>query len=247
MSHAAQHLFKTHDDFGEIQVREEGLKRFLAFADNDEQSAWSKNEPLIPQHDYIRSMLLVLLWAQPKKIISLGLGAGILNSLLFHRFPESKQQVAELRPAVIDIAYQYFQLPQGRRLNIHAMDALTFLQQQGLKKADILFSDIYDAQGVNEMQLETTFLQSCLHRLKDEGWLVLNCWKHHQKTDIDQRLLQMFKQLYCVDTPSGNWILFASNSRQHHSNKQLKERAKQLNGLLGFSLSSHMNRLKQLS
>ena len=240
-------LFHGRDEFGEIQVREDGLKRFLAFADNDEQSAWSKNEPLVPQHDYIRNMLLVLLWANPKQIISLGLGAGIINSVLFHRFAESKQQVAELRPQVIDLAYQYFQLPRGKRLKVTAMDANAFLQQDSLKKADIIFSDIYDAEGMNEQQLQSDFVDNCHRRLKADGWLVLNCWKQHQKTDIAQRLSQQFHQLYAVDTASGNWVLFASNSRKTQSNRQLKDKAKQLNNLLEFPLTSALNRLKNLT
>lgn len=240
-------LFRDRDEYGEIIVKEEGEKRFLGFADNDEQSAWSKPEPLIPQHDYIRNMLLVLLWANPKNIISLGLGAGIINSIIFHRFPQSKQQVAELRQQVIELAYQYFQLPQGKRLKVHHADAFAFLQQAGLKKADIIFSDIYDAQGINETQLQTNYLETCKAQLKSDGWLVLNCWRHHQSEDIIAQLSALFSQIYTIDTPSGNWIIFASNNKKHSSNKQLKDKAKQLNGLLGFSLSSHLNRLKSIA
>lgn len=239
-------LFKGRDQYGDIFVNEEGEKRFLGFATHDEQSAWSKAEPLIPQHDYIRNMLLVLLWANPKQIISLGLGAGIINSVLFHRFPQSKQQVVELRQQVIDVAYKYFQLPMGKRLNIHHDDAFAFIQQADVKKADIIFSDIYDAKGLNDIQLHNDYLLACHSKLKHEGWLVLNCWRHHQSQELIKRLSDLFSQIHTVDTPSGNWIVFASNTPKRLSNKALKDKSKDLNALLGFSLSSHLNRLKDI-
>lgn len=245
MALPGKELHQQHDEYGPIFVYEEGEKRYLAFAPNDEQSCWSKLEPLVPQHDYIRCMLLVLIWADPKKIISLGLGAGMLNSVLHHRFPSCKQNVVELRAAVVDIAYRYFQLPQGKRIKIHTEDALAYLQHSDCKKVDVLFSDIYKADGVDDVQLSQAYLELCQSRLKPGGWLVLNCWKDHQNSDVLQRLSQLFSQLYSCATSSGNWVIFACNQPHRMSKSQERQRLKSLNQQLEFSLMHYWNRLQE--
>lgn len=245
MALPGKEIYRGYDEYGVVSVVEDGHKRYLAFGDNDEQSCWLKHEPLTPQHEYVRAMLLVLLFKDPKQSISLGLGAGSLNSCLHGHYPSLKQQVVELRPEVVKAAYKYFQLPRGKRLEVHTMDANEYLQSVDSKKADILFSDIYGADGLDEQQLDPSFLMNCHDRLKEDGWLVLNCWREHQGNDSLQTLIEIFDDVRSCATQSGNWIVFAGKRASNRTAKQLKSDARELSQKLGFSLSAHLGRLKE--
>lgn len=246
MSLPGQEIYRGYDEYGAVRVLDDGEKRYLAFGDLDEQSCCLKHQPLVPEHEYVRAMLLVLLFAEPKQVISLGLGAGALNSCLHGRFAGCKQQVAELRPEVVEVAHRFFQLPRGKRIQIHTMDALGFLRNVETRKADIIFSDIYGAEGLSEQQLGEEYLELCAARLKPGGWLVLNLWREHQGPETLERLLPYFGALYGCHTQSGNWVVFAAEDDPEPSQNQLEKRARQLSQQLDFSLLPFLKRLKAL-
>lgn len=244
MSLPGKEIYRGHDQFGSVRVLDDGDKRYLAFGDQDEQSCCLKHEPLIPEHEYVRAMLLVLLFTEPRQVISLGLGAGALNSCLHGRLPQVKQSIAELRPEVVEVARRFFQLPQGKRIQVHTTDALDFLRNVETRKADVIFSDIYGADGLSDQQLGEEYLELCARRLKPGGWLVMNLWREHQGPDTLELLLQQFGTIYGCHTQSGNWVVLASEDAHELSQSQLDKRARQLGQLLGFSLSPHLKRLR---
>lgn len=245
MAISGKEIHRSYDEYGAIRVIDDGNKRYLAFGDNDEQSCWLKSEPLSPQHDYTRAMLMALLFTNPKRCITLGLGAGGLNSCLHHHYPQLKQQVVELRADVIQTAYKYFQLPRSKRLELINMDAYDFLHDEHPRKVDIIFSDIYSEDGLDEKQLSPEFLKAAHALLKNDGWLVLNCWREHQSGDCLHLLRGMYTDIRGCTTSCGNWVIFAGKAASTQSDNQLKSTAKKLNQQLGFSLSSFLNRLKQ--
>jgi spermidine synthase len=244
MALPGKEIYRGYDAFGVVSVFEDGAKRYLSFGEADEQSCWLKTEPAVPQHEYVRAMLLALLFTEPRHAITLGLGAGSLNSCLHAHYPSLKQQVVELRPEVVEVAYRFFQLPRGKRLQIHTMDANEFLSRVETKRADLVFSDIYGADGLDEQQLSPDYLLQCRERLKADGWLVLNCWREHQGSQSLDTLRELFADVRGCATQSGNWILFAGCRASNKSSKQLKAEAKALGQQLGFSLSGHLSRLQ---
>ena len=250
MSKPAIILFQTQDERGLIRVFDNGDARYLQFGNGDqsaEQSSYLYHQPLVPQHEYSRAMLLVLLWIEPKRSLSLGLGAGLLNSCLHRHNKSLKQDIVELRQSVVDIAYNYFQLPRSKHINVHIDDASTFLQGDNIKKNDIIFSDIYDHNGLDESQLSESYISNCLRHLKPQGCLVLNCWQEHRNFKTLELLKQHFNHISSVATTDGNWVVFASNKRHDFVAKQLKQKVKQLGLNLGFPLAPYLNRLEILS
>ncbi|MCV6588550.1 MAG: spermidine synthase [Marinobacterium sp.] len=243
MALPGKEIYRANDEFGAIYVFEDGLRRYLAFGGNDEQSCWLKTEPLVPQHEYSRAMLLVLLFSEPRQSLCLGLGAGVLNSCLHVHFPQLKQQVVELRPAVVEAAYRMFQLPCSKRLVLHTMDANEYLLAETGRKVDVIFSDIYGAEGLDEQQLSDEYLENCYRRLKSNGWLVLNCWREHQGSDALERLQARFADIRGCTTQSGNWLLFAGKQRDSQSSKQLRQKARVLGQKMDINLLGLLSRL----
>ncbi|MDP5292532.1 methyltransferase domain-containing protein [Oceanimonas sp. CHS3-5] len=238
-----QEIFSAQDEYGPIRVLESDGVRTLNFGGPDAQSSWHKSEPHVPQLEYARAMLLVLLFNTPKHTLTLGLGAGTLNTCLHAGIAGLKQQAVELRPAVIEAAQRFFQLPQGKRMQLHQADAFAFMRDYQGKKLDVIFSDLYNADDVEHEQLSADFLDNCHRQLKTGGWLVLNCWDSHQSDEFMQRLQTRFCDVRSCLTSSGNWVVFAGTTPATNNAKALKDQEWTLSKRLGFSLQPYLSRL----
>lgn len=238
MAVPGKEIHRQYDEQGVVQVFDDGEKRYLAFGTETEQSCVLKRNPTDLQYEYTRAMLLPLLFQpNPKRALILGLGAGSLASCLNRHCRQLKITAVELRPAVIDVAYQYFQLPIGKKLTVVADNADDFLRLQPPEKHHLIFSDIYGADDVDTLQLQERYLDQCQQHLHSKGWLVLNCWRHHQRdSDLLELPQSRFRQLAFCNTQAGNWILMASNQTQLPSRSRLKEAANEWSKTLGFSL-----------
>lgn len=244
MSFSGREIFREYDQYGVVSIYDDGRRRILNFGGEDEQSCALKEDVSDLQHEYARAMLLVLLFVEPRRVISLGLGAGSINSCLHHRFPRLQQQVVELRPLVIEAARRFFQLPIGKRLRVHQMDAGVYLATPAEERVDLILSDIYDADGMDRQQIHFDFLERCAERLKPKGWLVLNCWRDDEDSELINRLSIWFSDIRSTRTQDGNWIVLAGKSPADLSSTQLRRNLKELEQRLGFSLQPAYKRLR---
>ena len=107
MPPSGKEIYRTTDDLGPIQVFDDGEMRYLSFGEDDEQSCVLKAQPQVPQYDYIRAMLLPLLYRRPRDALLLGMGGGALATFLYRHYPSITLRAVELRPAVIEIAHAF--------------------------------------------------------------------------------------------------------------------------------------------
>ncbi|MEH6557402.1 MAG: methyltransferase [Oceanicoccus sp.] len=241
-------LYRYHDEYGPLQVFDDGNKRYLSFGDGDEQSCQLKSEPLQLQHDYSRAMLLVLLFKEPRDMILFGLGGGTLATTMHEHLPALKLRVVELRSQVVDVAYRYFQFPRSERIDVFIEDASEFLDDMEHRKTDVLFSDMYGEEGLDLQQTQTWFIERCAQLLNDDGWLVLNYWQQHRgDQDLMAALKVNFADVRMCATAEGNWVILAGKKADQTSSTQLKAAAKKWSKLLGYSLSASYSRLNQVS
>lgn len=240
-------IYRFHDEYGLIQVFDDGNKRYLAFGENDEQSCQLKSDPYQLQHDYTQAMLLVLLFKQPRSMVLLGLGGGTIAATLHHYLPELTLCVVELRQQVVDVARRYFQFPRSERIDVYVEDASEFLQRDNMDKVDVLFSDLYGEEGLDLQQTQSWFIESCADSLNDDGWLVLNCWQQHRgEQEMLAALKEYFQDVRVCLTVEGNWVILAGKQASSLSGTQQKASVKKWSKTLGFSLASCFSRLKQL-
>lgn len=247
MPNNSKEIYRSYDEYGPVQVFDDGNQRRLAFGEGDHQSCMLKAQPTQLHYEYTRAMVIALLFnPKAKETLLLGLGAGSLANFLHHCSTLSITAI-ELRQLVIDVAYRYFELPRSDRLQIHNENALHFLQRSEPCDYDLIFSDIYTGDGVDDLQLQESYLDMCRQCLNDNGWLILNCWREHQSDqDLIQVLQDRFTELYCCTTQSGNWILFAGNTALA-SQKSMISSAKALSEKTGFNLQGIIKKLRPLS
>lgn len=240
-------LHQVRDENGILCVVEDAGKRVLTFGNHIEQSVMDTLHPLHLCHNYTQLMLLgILLIDQPRHCTVLGLGGGSLPRTLFHLLPDCRIDAVEQRPLVADIAYQWFELPRERRLRVHIADAGHYLNSQPTP-ADILLSDLYLADGMDQQQAQLDFLTSCRAALKPGGLLVANFWLGSGTTAyaLNNSLQEVFdQQLLSVTIPDGNCIVFAFDGGIPRINqKQFIHQAEQLGARIDTPLQRHARSL----
>ena len=240
-------LFETQDEHGSIRVFDDGKFRLLSFADGDEQSRIQLKAPHVLQHEYTQAMLLALIHKHPKRVCILGLGGGALIHALMKAVAGINITAVELRQDIVDVAKEYFHLPQSKRLDIITEDAVDYLANTNDKKVDILFTDLYQHFGMDNRVTTESFLLDAKARLKADGMLVLNCWDEHQyDDDLKDILINQFSHVQALDTGCGNWVVFATNTPHGLNGKQQKEECEKLSLRLGYSLYKWQSRLQQV-
>jgi spermidine synthase len=239
----AKSIFKTYDQFGTIDVLDDGTKRYLTFGSADEQSLQVKATPHVPQHEYGRAIMLSLLLCKPSSVCVMGLGGGTLTQAFFNALPDADIHTVELRLLVIKVAKRFFKIDKKAALNIHHQDAHDFLNTTALS-FDLIVADLYDHNGIDEGQLQQDFIKNSAGVLTDTGWLVLNYWLDH---DLSQALLDQlnseFECIYVCNSGGGNSIIYAGKV-QPPADFLDKDIVKPLAKTLGFSLNYYLKRLR---
>jgi spermidine synthase len=147
------------------------------------------SQPEVLVLTYTQAMLAALLFRpEPRRMLIVGLGGGSLAKFLLRHFPDSEVEAVECRREVIRVARDYFALPQDPRLKVHAASALQYLQEKTDACFDLIFVDVFDAEGMDRELEESAFFRQCRNRLSDQGVVSANLWasrplacRHHLK------------------------------------------------------------------
>ena len=249
MSDLGIEIYRCYDELGPIHVFENGSKRYLAFGEEAEQSCVDLHDPAKLVYEYTQAMLLVLLYIpKPKQATLLGLGAGSLVHALHDYDQDLKLNVVELRAKVVEVAQQWFALELFSELTLEIEDAAEYIANKHLL-SDLIFTDIYNDQGMIESQLSTEFLANCYQNLSDDGILVLNLWEEGGGSHplAIQAIRDQFGERHCMTCliEDGNLIAFAfKNGVPQINTRRLQPMAKRLAKLTGVPAHKLLERLK---
>ncbi|MEX2475519.1 spermidine synthase [Marinobacter sp.] len=225
-------VHQTRDALGSILVIDYRKHRVLTFNSVFEQSKIDRHYPHLPVHEYNRAMLLPAVFAHPHHVTILGLGGGVMASALHHLYPECRIHAVELRQAVVDIAREFFALPDSERLAVTIADARNALENLPQASTDMILADLYNADRMSPAQAQRQFVDQCSRALTDQGWLVLN---YHRTPDPEgpyfRQLKQHFAVLLMFRSKSNNTVIYASKTHfesVHSKNPLLAEMEKRL-------------------
>ena len=240
-------LYRIEDEFGAIIVLEKGDKRILSFDSDLQQSCVYMHQPHVLVHEYTQIMLLSLLFVEAKNVTVLGLGGGSLAHCLNFYFPKLVTHVVEIRPSVIDVAYQWFNLPRKANLKVHCDDAGHYILKAKQHSIDLLLSDLYEANGMSEVQAQNNFIVSSVKALALDGWMVIN---FHGKPENDSIIMSTIKSLFSeimfCDVFVGNWILFCGNKKAHDDSYELNEQVRCLAKKVDLPLLYYFKQIKSV-
>jgi len=172
-------IFETEDAFGTVQVVQNEKGRHLHLDTLPQQSTLLPERPekLAPKLNEVM-MLSLLFNPEPKSALILGMGGGGLAKFLCSSFPECRIDAVELSPAVVQAAYDYFDLPKEERLSVHTEDALAFVEKEK-KTYDLIIVDLFLGDGISNLVTDTRLFGHC-HRLLSKGGIL--CWNTWKRT-----------------------------------------------------------------
>lgn len=231
---------------GQILVTQRGGKRMLSFGTGLEQSSVLIERPASLTHEYTQIMLLSLLFVEVRHITLLGLGGGGLVHCLSHFYPQCQLLVVELRQRVIDVARNWFDLPQTEQIELHCGDAARYIAGAPAARADLILSDLYEADGMSEVQASVFYIRSCVQHLNDSGVMVLN---FHQlpspRSELMQAINEQFAEVFVCDVFSGNFVMFCLKRPLQDSLSAMLPQAKALARQLEMPLLYYFRQLRR--
>tara|TARA_R110002072_G_scaffold140765_7_gene285200 strand:- start:18442 stop:19251 length:810 start_codon:yes stop_codon:yes gene_type:complete len=251
MSIPGTEIFRCYDDLGPIRVFEKGSTRYLAFSEDSQQSAIDLSRPSDLVFEYTQAMMLGLIYLPaPKRITLLGLGGGSLVHAFRHYSNDLLIDIVELRYQVIKVAQNWFGLPEDDdRLSIFPEDAQHYMSGF-YGETDMILADIYNDDGMLDLQLNQVFLNNCFHALSRNGILILNLWD--QGKGSHPKAKQALKEHFdnnCLTCSIGgdNLIVLAFKGGMPQINdRHLQPLIKRITKRLPFSLFQFVQKLKPL-
>ncbi len=235
------------DEHGPIYVYQTRTSRILSFDGKIYQSSMKLNDINGLHLGYTQAMMIGLLFIPIVKTASImGLGAGSMVKNLFNSFTELKVHAIEYREAVATTAKKYFHLPESDRLTIHIDDAANHMKHTDIK-SDIIFSDLYNSEGMVLKQVQSSYLRDCKNSLNKQGVLVLNIWHTalSSRKELDELLqLEFENRLLRFEIESGNTIVLAfKNDIPSIKNKELMTKGKLLQEQMNIPMEPYVKLL----
>lgn len=163
-----------------ILVYEENGQRCLSFTRKREtarQTCQSLDDPNEFIFSYTRMMMGALyLNPNPRRILIVGLGGGILPSALSRIFPEAAIDIVEVDPAVVKVARDFFGFNPNKNIRVFEEDGRVFIKKagKGTQRYDLVMLDAFDDQYIPEHLLTEEFLQEVKRVLTSDGVLAAN-------------------------------------------------------------------------
>ena len=177
---AGRVLHTEHSLYQNILVTESSGQLCMKFSIRENQrnqSCINPSEPLKMVFGYTRMMMSgLLLNPDPKRILVVGLGGGILPMALATLLPDSHIDVVEIDPAVVRMAEEYFGFASGPQLRVVVQDARVYGKRAALRGEhyDLILLDAFTADYIPEHLMTAEYLSETRALLTDDGVITAN-------------------------------------------------------------------------
>lgn len=163
----------TDSQYHRIAVVEDGESRYLRF-DSSFQSGMYLDDPFRTRFEYSDYLQLPLAYRPAtRRILYIGLGGGSAPKRTWRDFPATRLDVVELDPEVVDVAYEYFDVPRDPRLRIEVEDGRRFLAAND-GPWDAIVIDAFYSDSIPFHLATREFLELARSRLAPGGVVATN-------------------------------------------------------------------------
>jgi spermidine synthase len=175
------------------------------------QSCIDRAHPQRVVFDYVRMMLASLaVNPAPKSILIVGLGGGTLVDVLVRALPDADIDVAEIDPAVVRVATQFFGLRPSPRVHVHEEDGRVYVKRalRAGKRYDLVMLDAFDHEYIPEHLLTQEYLREVKGLLTPGGIVAANTFSTSRLYDHESATYaSVFGPFYNVK--SNNRVIIA--------------------------------------
>jgi|CXWL01.1.fsa_nt_gi spermidine synthase len=190
----AEVVFTKRSLYRNLSVADDGDELCLQFESARQAALWQscidKKNPDRLVFDYTQMTFAGLaLQPHPKRILVAGLGGGSIPRVWLRLFPEAQIDVIEIDPAVVEVAYQYFEFPKAKNLRVFEKDARVFVKgalRDGARY-DYVVLDAFTGDYIPEHLMTREFLAECKGLLAPGGVLVANTFTRSKLYDSESR------------------------------------------------------------
>ena len=166
-------LHTKDSQYHRIAVVEDDDSRYLRF-DSSFQSGMYKDDPFRTRFEYADYLQLPLAYRPgTRKILYVGLGGGSAPKRTWRDFPATQIEAVELDPEVVDVAYEYFELPRDPRLQVEVEDGRRFIAANG-GPWDAIVIDAFYSDSIPFHLATREFLELARSRLTPGGTVSTN-------------------------------------------------------------------------
>lgn len=193
-------------------------ERSLVFeGTNAVQSVARVGAPGYPVLPYVRALAAaVALVPPPRRALVVGLGAGTVPMFLRTAFPDCAVEVVELDPAIVEIAREWFEFREDRRLRVIVGDGRAVLEK-ARRRWDVVILDAYSESHIPPHLVTREFLATVRRRLAPGGAALGNLWgssTNRQYRPMVRTYQEVFDDVWVVrPAHSGNRIVVALPER----------------------------------
>jgi len=145
-----------------------------------EQAAIDLNNEHTHVHDYSLLIMHSVIFVQdPKDILVVGCGGGIVPSQFNYYFPDANIDVVEIDPEVVNTAKRFFYFKDSGKIQVYIGDAYTVLSEMKKKKYDIIILDAFTHRYVPFHLMSKEFFHYVLNLSRDNSVIVSNASHAH--------------------------------------------------------------------
>jgi spermidine synthase len=184
---------------------------------------------------------------EPKSILVLGLGGGVIPREMHYYLPALAVDVAEIDPEIRKTAEKFFGFREDDKLKVHIADGRMFIKEQLKRgpapKYDIIILDAFNSDYIPFHLMTKEFLEEVKGVLADDGVVVANVFSDNRLFDAELKTFlavfgrcQVFVGIYSTNAmlvspgPAGATLTV----------EQALGRAKQLQQQHGFAFDMSM-------
>ncbi len=177
------HLFYNvlehgENEFGNVWIYDNEDNRCMTFLPpgaNKVQACMSlKHENQLIFDTYKLMMVAMYFQVEPRKVLHLGLGGGMLVRAVQVVDPKIEQHVVEINPLVVDYNKNYFKIQGSENIIIHTMDAIDFVRAADDKTYDMVWVDVFDDDYIPQQFLTHEFASELKRITKDSAVITVN-------------------------------------------------------------------------
>jgi spermidine synthase len=234
----ANMLYEATSPYHHIRVFEENGMRTLYF-DDARESRSSVREPWKGHFEYTEYFHMAWLWnTNLSQVLFVGLGGGTAQCAFEHYYPEVRLMTAEIDPAVVRVARDFFGFHESERQKVATEDGRLFLRRS-TARYDLIILDAY-VQGrygssIPQHLATKEFFQIARSHLATNGVVAYNVigslggWRSDIGGAIYRTLKAVFPQVYFFPAAtSQNVVLVATQAAAPADLASLRQQASRL-------------------
>ncbi len=172
-------VFEGESAFGRVRVveRTDGLRSLFTGAGRARQSAVFPGRPTHLELAYTQvAMIGPALTPRNGRILFVGLGGGAMPMYTRAIMPETRIDVVEIDPLIVDVALRHFGFRPDSQMVVHTGDGRAFIENAPPGSYDLIVLDAFSDDAIPFALTTWQFLEAVRTRLAPGGVVVSNLW-----------------------------------------------------------------------